>query len=61
MSEKDLKVLVLRFVEVCRRRGLKFNENKSKVMVLDGQEGLRCEIHMDGTHKASIRVHIFGV
>ena len=33
-SEKDLKVMVGRFVEVCRRRGLKVNAGKNKVMVL---------------------------
>ena len=28
------------FVEVCRRRGVKVNEDKSKVMVMNGEEGL---------------------
>ena len=37
-----------RFVEVCRRRGLKFNGGKSKVMELNGEEGLECEVHVDG-------------
>ena len=31
-----------RLVEVCRR-GLKVNAGKSKVMVLNGEEGLECE------------------
>ena len=31
-SEEDLKVMVGHFVEVCRRRGLKFNAGKSKMM-----------------------------
>ena len=31
-----------RLVEVCRRRGLKVNAGKSKVMVLGGEEGLGC-------------------
>ena len=31
------------FVEVCRR-GLKFNADKSKVMVLGGEEGLVCKV-----------------
>ena len=35
----------LRFVEVCRRRGLKVN----KVMMLNGEEGLECELCVDGT------------
>ena len=29
-----------RFIEVCRRRGVKVNAGKSKVMVLNGEEGL---------------------
>ena len=32
--------MVERFVKVCRRRALKFRANKSKVMVLDGEEDL---------------------
>ena len=39
-SEEDLKVMVERFVEVCRRRGLKVNVDKSKVMVLGEEEGV---------------------
>ena len=31
------------FVEVCRRRGVKVNAGKSKVMVLHGEEGLKIE------------------
>ena len=31
-SEEDLKVMVRRFVEVCKKRGLQFNANKSMVM-----------------------------
>ena len=31
------------------RRGLKVNADKSKAMVLDWEEGLGCEIHVDGT------------
>ena len=34
--------------EVCRRRGLKINAGKSKVMALNGEEGLECEVHLDG-------------
>ena len=36
-SEEDLRVMVGRFAEVCRRRGLKVNASKSKVMVLNGK------------------------
>ena len=35
-----LKLIVGCFVEVCRRRGLKVIADKSKVMVLGGEEGL---------------------
>ena len=34
--EEDLKAMVGRFAEVCRRRGLKVIVGKSKVMVLIG-------------------------
>ena len=36
-----------RFVEVCRRRELKVNVGMTKVMVLNGEEGLECEVHVD--------------
>ena len=38
--EEDLRVMVGQFAEVCRRRGLKVNASKSKVMVLNGEERL---------------------
>ena len=47
-SEEDLRVMVGRFAEVCTMRGLKVNAGKSKVMVLNGEKGLECEIHVDG-------------
>ena len=37
-SEEDLRVIVGQFAEVCRRRG------KSKVMVLNGEEGLEVKM-----------------
>ena len=46
-SEEDLRKMVGRFAEVCRR-GLKVNGGKSKVMVLNGKERLECEVHVDG-------------
>ena len=49
-SEEDLRAMVGHFVEVCRRRGLKVNAGKSKVMVLGGEEGLECEVCVDRTH-----------
>ena len=45
--EEDLRVMVGWF-EMCRRRELKVNAGKSKVMVLNGEEELECEIHIDG-------------
>ena len=39
-SEEDLRVMVGQFAKVCRRRGLKVNAGKSKMMVLNGEEGL---------------------
>ena len=36
------------FDEVWRRRGLKVNGGKSKVMIVNREEGLECEVHIDG-------------
>ena len=47
-SEEDLRMMVGWFAEVCRRRGLKINTGKSRVIVLNGEEGLECEVHVDG-------------
>ena len=47
-SEEDLRVMVGRIAEVCRGRGLKVNAGKSKVMVLNGEEGKECKVHVDG-------------
>ena len=47
-SEEDLRTMVGCFTEVCRRRGLKINAGKSKVMVLGGEERLECEVCVDG-------------
>ena len=40
--EKDLRAMVEGFVKVCSRRVLKVNAVKSKVMVLNGEQGLEC-------------------
>ena len=32
--------MVARFVEVCRRKGLKVNAGKSKVMIMNGEKDL---------------------
>ena len=36
------------FVKVCGKRGLKVNAGKSKMMLMNGEEGLEYEIHVDG-------------
>ena len=48
-SEEDLKAMVRHLVEV-HRRGLKVNTGKSKVTVLNGEEGLECEVYVDEIH-----------
>ena len=42
-----LKMIVGSF-EVCRRRGLKVNVDKRKVMVLGREKRLECDVLMDG-------------
>ena len=37
-SEEDLKAIVGRFTEACRRRGLKVSAGKSKVMLVGGED-----------------------
>ena len=49
-SEEDLRTMGGRFVEVFRRRGLKVNAGKRKVMMLGGEEGLECEVCIDKIH-----------
>ena len=44
--EEDLKAMVGSYVEVCRRRGLQVNAGKSKVMVVNGEDGLECEVRI---------------
>ena len=41
-------MMVGRFSELCRRRGLKVNAIKSKVLVLGREEGLECEVCVNG-------------
>ena len=40
--------MVGRFFEMCRGRGQKVNASKSRVMVLGGEEGLKCEVYVYG-------------
>ena len=45
--KEDMNVMLGYFVEVCRRRGLEVNADKSKAMVLGRKEGLECEVCVD--------------
>ena len=47
ISEEDLRAMVEHFVDVCRRRCLKVNAVKSKVMLQNGEEGMECEVHVN--------------
>ena len=47
-SEENLRTMMGQLVDVCRRRGPKVNGGKSKVMVLNGEEGLESEVYVDG-------------
>ena len=47
-SEENLRGMVGRFGDVCGRRRLKVNAAKIKVMVLNREEGLQCEVYVDG-------------
>ena len=47
-SEENLRAMLGYFVEVCRRRGLKVNVAKSRVVVLDGEEALEYKFCVDG-------------
>ena len=40
---------MLVFLYVCKRRGLKVDAGKSKVVLLGGEEGLKCDVCVDGT------------
>ena len=42
--EEDQNAMVRGFVEILRRRSLKANASKGKVMVIDEEEGLECEV-----------------
>ena len=57
--EEDLGLVVGWFAEVCRRRGLRVNAGGSRGMVLSGDEGLECEVHVDAVcleHVSSLNV-----
>ena len=41
-------MMVGRFADVCRKRGMKVNTGKSKVMVMKGEWRLECHVHVEG-------------
>ena len=45
--KKTFRTMAGRFVKVFKKRDLKVNTDKSKVMVLNGKEGLECEDLVD--------------
>ena len=47
-SREDLRAMLGRFVEVSGRRRLKVKTGMSKVMLLNGEERLECEVTVDG-------------
>ena len=47
-TEEELRPIRGHFVEVYRRRRTKVNAGKSKVMLLRGKDGLKCEVCVKG-------------
>ena len=47
-SEENLRAIVGSFIEMCRRRALKINSGKSKVMVLGVEKVLECVVCVNG-------------
>ena len=46
-AQQDLRVMVGYFVEVCRRKGLKVNACKSRMMATNEEEGLKYEVSVN--------------
>ena len=60
--EEDLRTMVEWFAEVCRIGELKVSAGKTKVMVLSGEGGLDCKVHLDGIRLGMSRnLNILGV
>ena len=55
-SEEELRVMVGQFAEMCRRRGLKVNAAKSKMMVLNGEEGLVLDSYRWDSFRTCLRI-----
>ena len=49
-SEKEWRAMVGQIAESCRSRGLKQNtgKGKTKAIVLNGEKGLECKLHIGG-------------
>ena len=47
-SKEDLMAMVGHLAEMCRRRSLQINTNKSKMMELNEEERLDCEVCVEG-------------
>ena len=47
-SDEDLRAIVGYVIEVCRRRSLKVNAAKSKVMLIGGEKRLEFEVYRNG-------------
>ena len=56
MSEEDLRAMMGQFVEVYRRRDLKVNAGKSKVVVLNEKQGLECEACVNGMRREYVGI-----
>ena len=55
-SEEELTPMVGFFVELCWRKSLKLNADKSKVMGLNVEDRLECEVLVDGMGLEHIRI-----
>ena len=55
-KEEDLRTMVGCFVELCRRKDLKVNAGKKKVMVLGEEERLECEVDRRDTFRACLGI-----
>ena len=45
--KEDMRVVMRRFVEVNKRKGLKVNVYKSKIIAFEGKEELVCQVTAD--------------
>ena len=55
-DEWELQGLVREFGSVCKKRNLKVNANKSKVMVFERSEDTECRVSLEGEEMENVRV-----